>query len=321
MEVIKTAIIGFGAIGKRYYSLLRSMPQFAVVAIVDKCEAVVDDVTWYVSIDALCKQIVDLKLVIVCTPNGYHAVQAQHALSRGCAVVCEKPLALTADDARMLIHSSQLYNSPLFCVMQNRFSPAVQWLKQLVASGRLGQIFMLQVNCWWNRSDEYYGASSWRGTRSLDGGVLFTQFSHFVDLIIWLFGAMNVNYATMSNYSHLLSTEIADSGTVFFTLGEGSSGVLSFTTAVPHQNFESSLTIIARNGCVVLGGQYMDSITRCTIPDTVVPDFEVGQSNHCQLIAAVSDSLLHAKPFPIASSDALLVVETIEDIYKKAISI
>ncbi|MBK9629298.1 MAG: hypothetical protein IPO56_16825 [Flavobacteriales bacterium] len=51
-----------------------------------------------------------------------------------------------------------------------------------------GDIYVVQVNCYWNRDERYYKKGGWKGTQSLDGGTLFTQFSHFIDILYWLFG-------------------------------------------------------------------------------------------------------------------------------------
>ena len=76
----------------------------------------------------------------------------------------------------------------VFGVMQNRYSPPSQWIKGVVDQGLLGDIHLVQVNCYWNRDERYYKAGDWKGTADLDGGTLFTQFSHFIDIMYWLFG-------------------------------------------------------------------------------------------------------------------------------------
>ena len=76
-------------------------------------------------------------------------------------------------------------------VKQNRFNPPVVGVKKLIDENKLGRIFSIQVNCFWNRNAEYYN-STWRGTKELDGGTLFTQFSHFIDIIFWLAGMLRM---------------------------------------------------------------------------------------------------------------------------------
>jgi predicted dehydrogenase len=79
-------------------------------------------------------------------------------------------------------------NKHVFAVMQNRYSPPSEWLKEIIETKKLGEIFMVQVNCFWNRDDRYYKKGGWKGTQDMDGGTLFTQFSHFIDIMYWLFG-------------------------------------------------------------------------------------------------------------------------------------
>ena len=71
----------------------------------------------------------------------------------------------------------------VFCVMQNRYSPPSVWLKEIIDNNVLGDIFMVKLDCYWNRDDRYYKKGNWHGDAKLDGGTLFTQFSHFIDIM------------------------------------------------------------------------------------------------------------------------------------------
>src|SRR5262249_24377965 len=126
-------------------------------------------------------------VVAVCTPNGLHAEHAVRALNEGFHVSCEKPMALKVEDCRTMIDAAEKAGKRLFVVKQNRFNPPVAAVKRLIDEARLGKIYSLELSCFWHRDAAYY-ENSWRGTRDLDGGTLFTQFSHFIDLLYWLVG-------------------------------------------------------------------------------------------------------------------------------------
>src|SRR5690606_4932697 len=170
---------------------------------------------------------------------------------------------LTRQDAEKVIFKALQVHRQVFVVMQNRYSPPAVWMKELVDSGRLGKIFMVQLNCYWNRDERYYTPESWHGTKELDGGTLFTQFSHFVDILYWLFGDIIRIQGRFRDFNHQALTDFEDSGLVSFDFINGGMGAISYSTAVWSRNLESSMTVIAENGSVRIGGQYMNKVESC----------------------------------------------------------
>jgi oxidoreductase len=197
---------------------------------------------------------------------------AIQAIETGHHVVIEKPMALTTADAEKVVYAGLKFRKQIFCVMQNRYSPPSVWIKDLIESGRLGHIYMVQLNCYWNRDARYYRPGGWHGTADLDGGTLFTQFSHFIDILYWLFGDITDIQARFADFNHEHLTDFEDSGVVSFRFTNGGLGSLNYSTSVWDKNQESSLTIIAENGSVKIGGQYMDKVEYCHIKDYTMPD-------------------------------------------------
>ena len=247
----------------------------------------------------------------------------------GADVVVEKPMALTSRDADCMMEVSRRTGRKVFCVMQNRYSPPSAWIKSLVDSGILGQIEMVQVNCYWNRDERYYVPGSWHGSADLDGGTLFTQFSHFVDILAWLFGDITNIKARFGDFRHRDLTAFEDSGMVQFDFVKGGGmGCFNYSTAVYDQNLESSLTIVARNGSVKIGGQYMDKVEYCHVKDYVMPvlpptnpgndygAYKGSAQNHQYVIQNVVD-VLEGKTDSITATaeEGRLVVDMIERIY------
>ena len=130
---------------------------------------------FYSSFDSLIEARPDVDVINICTPNGYHAQMAIKAMSAGYHVVIEKPMALNKEDAEQIIFTSLKYNKKAFCVMQNRYSPPSVWIKNMIESGKLGKIYMVQLNCYWNRDERYYKPESWHGTKDLDAGTQGTD--------------------------------------------------------------------------------------------------------------------------------------------------
>lgn len=333
-DKIKFAVIGTGHIGKRHAAMIRNNPQAELVALCDirpKEEVEIEefDVPFFRHIDDLLESDLSFDVVCVCTPNGLHAEHACAALNHHKHVVCEKPLALNKYDAEKVLFKALQVSRLVFAVMQNRYSPPSLWLKELVDRQILGDIFMVQLNCYWNRDDRYYLKSSWKGTKSMDGGTLFTQFSHFVDIMYWLFGDIQDIRAKFNDFNHRDTTEFEDSGFVNFSFANGGMGSLNYSTAVWNSNMESSITIVGANGSVKVGGQYMNKIEYCNIKGYEMPElpesnppndygpYKGSAANHHYVIQNVVDTLNGKTSITTNAFEGLKVVEIIERIYQE----
>ena len=208
----------------------------------------------------------NLDVVAICTPNGSHAHLAIQALEAGCHVVLEKPVALTAEDVVRVQHTAQSKRTEGVRGDAKPLRSCSGWLRGAMQKGLVGDVLQVHVRCLWNRDERYYQPGSWRGTMAQDGGPLFTQFSHFLDILIWVFGRLQVKDAHFVNQAHQQSTEFEDGGTVRFALQGGAWGTLTFSTAVAHQNLESSMTVLGSDGSFRIGGQYMDRLESFAVP-------------------------------------------------------
>lgn len=332
-EKIKFAVVGAGHIGKRHAEMILRNEDAELVALCDirpKEEVNVENfnVPFFSSIDELLASDIAFDVVNVCTPNGLHGEHSLKALNAYKHVVCEKPMALRVAECDEIIAKANENNKQVFCVMQNRYSPPSVWIKEVIDKKLLGDIFMVQLNCFWNRDERYYQSNSWKGSQELDGGTLFTQFSHFIDIMYWLFGDITNIKSSIRDFNHQALTDFEDSGNVTFDFIKGGGmGTLNFSTAVWDKNLESSMTIIAEKGSIKVGGQYMDEVEYCHIKDYVMPKlaptnpandygtYKGSAANHHYIIENVVDTL---KGNTVATTNALegmKVVEIIERIY------
>ncbi len=280
---IRFAVVGCGRIGKRHIQVLQLHPQAEVVAMVDQKQRLELDLpstgAYFSSLDEFLSSGPKADIVTIATPNGLHATQAIQCMDNGLHVLIEKPLALHAKDAKKILDKSISSGLHVFTVMQNRYAKSAIWLKELLDRGELGEIFLVQVNCFWNRSLEYYLGHEWHGKKSLDGGTLFTQFAHFVDMLYWLFGDIVNIKGRLANFAHKGITEFEDTGILHFEFEKGGMGSLNFTTAVWDKNFDSSLTVIASKGTIKISGQYMQNIEYCHTRNSNLADYAGKQSN------------------------------------------
>ena len=333
---IKFAVVGFGHIGKRHSKIVLEHPEAELCAIVDIDEGKLAeapslgiDVPAFTSIeDFLAAKMEEVDVVCVCTPNYLHASMSLKALEQKYHVVMEKPMALTKLECEKVVFKSLNVSRNVFVVKQNRYSPPSKWLKEVVDAGHLGNIEVVQINCYWNRDDRYYKkTNTWKGLLKEDGGTLFTQFSHFIDIMYWIFGDVKDIQAKFFNFTHQESTEFEDTGIVSFEFINGGLGCINFSTACWGQNMESSITVVGEKGSIKVGGQYMNEVEYCHVENYEMPVLEPtnppndygpykgSAANHHYIIQNVVDTLKGRSSIDTNALEGLKVVDIIERIY------
>jgi UDP-N-acetyl-2-amino-2-deoxyglucuronate dehydrogenase len=333
---IKFAIIGCGRIAQRHAEHINRLGLLAAVCdiIPSRSEELASkyNCVAYNSLEDLLAVQKDLDVVSICTPNGMHASHSIQALRSGFHVLCEKPMALSIQDCSDMIKEAEKANRRLFIVKQNRFNPPVVALKMVIDEGKLGKIYSVQLNCFWNRNNEYY-MNSWKGTKSLDGGTLFTQFSHFIDLLYWLIGDVKDVNAYLGNYNHKGVIEFEDTGTVNLLFHSGAIGTINYTVNSHETNMEGSLTVFGEKGTVKIGGQYLNELEYQSIEGYVIKDLPPGNpannygkyfgsmSNHEKVYQNVIDVLLKGDVIATNGFEGLKTVEIIDKIYSNAVKV
>ena len=333
-NLIKFLVLGCGHIGKRHAEMILRNSESQLIGLVDiKDRKVLNidslNVPFFNSLKEFFSSGLEVDVINIATPNGYHAMHALECLDAKKHVVIEKPMALNKLDAEKVIYKALHVNKHVFAVMQNRYSPPSVWIKDLINSGKLGKIFMVQLNCFWNRDDRYYKADSWHGKKDLDGGTLFTQFSHFIDIMYWLFGDIDNIQARFNDFNHNKLTDFEDSGLISFDFVNGGMGCLNYSTSIWDQNLESSMTIIAENGSIKIGGQYMDKVEFCHVRDYSMPAlaptnpgndygaYKGSAQNHNYVIDNVVDVLNKRESITTNALEGMKVVDIIERFYSK----
>lgn len=331
---IKFAVIGFGHIGKRHATIINEYPEAELMAIIDIDPNSTSHflypvgVPFFISIDEFIESKIKVDVVNISTPNGYHCQYAKKALDAGFHVVIEKPMGLNRAECEEVLFKSLQMSKQVFVVKQNRYSPPSKWMKEIVSSGKLGEVLMVQVNCYWNRDERYYKSGGWKGSLKLDGGTLFTQFSHFIDIMYWVFGDIKNIRSVFADFKHSENTQFEDSGIVQFEFVNSGIGCINFSTAVWDTNMESSITVIGTNGSFKVGGQYMNEIEYCHIKDYEMCELEAtnppndygpfkgSAANHHYVIENVVNTLKGTDTITANALEGMKVVEIIERIYE-----
>jgi UDP-N-acetyl-2-amino-2-deoxyglucuronate dehydrogenase len=328
------ALIGCGRIGNRHAEHIVRNGKLIAVCDTDKHKA--DElsklykVKAYYSLSDLLDKEDKVDIVSICTPNGLHASQTIQAFKSGKHVLCEKPMGISVHECGQMIHAAEQSNRRLFIVKQNRFNPPVIAIKNILDEGKLGKIFTVQLNCFWNRNPQYYNKSDWKGTRKLDGGTLFTQFSHFVDLLYYMVGDVKEVHAFTGNFNHKEEIEFEDNGVVALKFHNGTLGTINYTVNSYNKNMEGSITIFAEKGTIKIGGQYLNELEYQMIEDVDIKDLPEGNppnmygeyigsmSNHSQVYENVVDVLNNDGIIATNGFEGLKTVEIIDKIMRSA---
>lgn len=328
---IKFGVIGCGNIGTRHVSHINNHKEGELVGVYDikseKTKKIAADYNCLncSSIEDLLDQ--DIDVINICTPNGLHTEHAIACINSKKNVLVEKPMALNSIDCEKMIHAAFENNQQIFVVKQNRYNPPVVALKELIEKNKLGEIYFVIVNCFWNRNSDYYKSSNWKGSLSLDGGTLFTQFSHFVDILYYLFGDITNISGQTSNVSHGDLIEFEDTGSINFSFIKGGLGSFNYTTSSFKKNMEGSILVFSEKGTIKIGGQYLNTIEYQNIQDIELEvndtnnksnnygTYQGSMSNHDQVIDNVVNTLNGRSSIMTNALDGLKVVNIIERIY------
>jgi len=328
--LINFALIGCGRIAHRHAEHINNYGNLVAVCDIDKKKATALSTTYnvpyYLSIVDLLSKEKNIDVAVICTPNGLHAQHSILALKNNLHVLCEKPMAITIPDCEEMIKTAEKHNKRLFIVKQNRFNPPIVALKELIEANKLGKIINIQLNCFWNRNEPYY-QNSWKGTKQLDGGTLYTQFSHFIDLLYWMIGDVKEVMAFGKNQLHQTSIEFEDTGVVILKFYNGALGTINYTVNSFEKNMEGSLTVFGEKGTVKVGGQYLNELEYQHIenynidglpkgnPANNYGNYQGSMSNHQYVYENVVDVLSNNGSIATIGFEGLKTVEIIEKIY------
>jgi len=281
---IRIAVVGCGRISRNHFaSIDEHFQDLELVAICDNDQQVLDEqlrdasVSAYTDLEVMLqKEKVDL--VALCTPSGIHSAQAVLASSYGVNVITEKPMATRWEDGLKMVQACDAARVRLFVVKQNRLNPTLQLVKRAISEKRFGKIYMVHLNVFWTRPQEYYEqGNGWRGTWEFDGGALMNQAGHYVDLLEWLIGPVKRVQAFASTTRKI---EVEDTAVLNVEWRNGTLGSMAVTMLTYPRNLEGSITILGETGTVRVGGTAVNDIELWQFEETADYDTQVKRASY-----------------------------------------
>lgn len=335
MNTTRFAIVGCGSIGRRHIAVLDAEPSAEIIAICDVDEdaaraqsELYENLQWYTDLDTMLHEV-EVDVVNIATPHALHADMAIQVMNAGFNVLVEKPMALSVADCKRMNDASERTGKKLWVVKQNRHNVPVRLAKDVIDKGMLGQIFMIKCDILWNRYQGYYDDSPWRGKLQEEGGALFTQASHFIDLLIWWCGDVESAQCHMETQNHNIETE--DTGMAILKFSSGTIGSLVWTTCVYNKNYEGSITIVGERGTIKIGGKYLNKIEFWDVEGYPLPEgiefsdkpnaygkYQGTSSNHDKVIKALISYLKRESNETVDGFEGMKSIAAIEDIYQAA---
>lgn len=282
----------------------------------------------YTDYKTMIEENPDLELVAIATDSGVHAEIALFCINKGLNVIIEKPMAMSMKDADAIVEAAEKNNVKVSVCHQNRFNVAVQKTRKALETGRFGKISHGSINVRWNRGKQYYDQALWRGKWASDGGCLFNQCIHGIDLLRWMMGKhIDSIYAVTKRQFHDY-IECEDLGTAIIKFSNGAVGTVEGTVNVYPQNLEETLYIFGQTGTVKIGGKSTNNIDVWNFADETKEDeknkgLEEQTSNvygngHISLYADVIDAIENDRPVYINAIEGRNAVETVLAIYESA---
>ena len=280
---MKVGIIGFGHIGRRHSESVMNNPNMELIAVCDP-KANSKDLPETVELWENYKEMIDahsFDLMVVATPNHLHYEMVDYCLDLGIPTLAEKPLTLNTHEAKLLHLKQREKNTPLFVNYPLRFLKSINDLKESIDT-TVGSPRILSFNVLWNRNENYYESSDWKGTVSMEGGPLFNEFIHHLNLIKYLFGDVSVLGGNVFDFAHDY-TEVEDTGMVILKMNGGGLGTLTYTVACPNTSFDVDMTVVGDLGCLKLSGLYFN---RVQVEDRIT-EYPVGLEHFASVLEAV----------------------------------
>jgi len=248
MSELKIGIVGCGGIGAVH---VKSWAQVEGARIVAACDADAEraeatGAKAYTDFGAMLEGE-ELDAVDICTPPHLHASIAVAALERGLPVLCEKPLARTPEEARELVQAAEQRGTLLMTAFCHRFHPPVEWVRDLLQSGKLGRPLMFR-----NRfGTRFKGVEErWFSNGEISGGgTLMDTSVHSVDLFRYLVGEIRSASGAVHSF-HPSIRSVEDSAAMVVQGEDGAIGVIEASWMTPWS--ANVVEIYAERGVAVI---------------------------------------------------------------------
>lgn len=253
---LRLAIVGSGGIAQTHVEAIRLLPDARLAAVHSRNPekarelAAPSGAKVFATLDALLTSG-EVDAILVATPSGAHAEAVIPALRAGKHVLCEKPLEISTERVASMIAAAKEAKLILGGFFPLRNGAGARTIREAVDQNRFGRLTFLSARVKWWRNQEYYSASSWRGTWELDGGgALMNQGIHAVDLLQWLGGKVKEASAFSDALAHP-GLKVEDTLAACLRFENGALGTIEAGTSC-HPGLDVSVEVSGDRGTAIL---------------------------------------------------------------------
>ena len=334
---LKYAIIGCGRISPNHIAAAIEN-NLDIVAICDVEESKMDITIQKFKLPSKTKKYLNYKemlqnekpeLVAICTESGKHGQIALDCIDASANLIIEKPIALSLEEADLIIEKANIMKLKVSACHQNRFNKSVQKIREAVEAGRFGTMMHGTAHIRWNRGEDYYSQAPWRGTWEQDGGALMNQCIHNIDLLRWMMGDEITEVVGITDNLIHGFIDAEDLGMALVKFSNGSYGIIEGTTNIYPKNLEETLYIFGEKGTVKAGGKSVNLIEEWQFADNLDNPEEVKEKyhenppnvygfGHSPLYADVIDAIKNDRQPYVTAVDGRNALELVLAIYKSA---
>ena len=334
---MRYAIIGCGRISPNHIAAALENG-LEVVALCDIEETKMDETIEKFNLSNKIKKYLDYKLMLekekpelvaICTESGKHGKMALDCIEANANLIIEKPIALSLEEADLIIEKANKKNIKVSACHQNRFNKSVQKIREAVEANRFGKLMHATAHIRWNRGEDYYKQAPWRGTWEQDGGALMNQCIHNIDLLRWMMGDEITEVVGMTDNLIHGYIDAEDLGMALVKFSNGSYGIIEGTTNIYPRNLEETLYIFGEKGTVKAGGKSVNLIEEWQFADNLDNSDEVKQNyfenppnvygfGHKPLYKDVIEAIENDRQPYVTAIDGRNALELVLAIYKSA---
>ncbi|MCQ2413937.1 MAG: Gfo/Idh/MocA family oxidoreductase [Clostridia bacterium] len=322
-KIYRVAHIGCGTVAPNHLAALAENPRTQIAALCDLDADRAKNMAEKYAKDAMIytdyrKMLDEVKpdSVHISTPHFLHCEMACYALSKGIHVFLEKPMVRTKEEIRILLDAEKSSSAKLNICFQNRFNPSTEYAMQIAEED--GGVTAAYGTVIWDRDEDYYRNSPWRGRYATEGGgVMINQAIHTIDLLCFFLGKPKSVCATTANHRLKGVIEVEDTCEGVITFDNGKRANFYCTNShIGKSHTEVMLetahhTIEIRSPYVTVDGQV---ITACEKKSGYVGK-ECYGNGHKYLIAKFYDALAEGKDAPVTAESSRYAIDILTAAY------
>ncbi|HSV85973.1 MAG TPA: Gfo/Idh/MocA family oxidoreductase [Levilinea sp.] len=343
-KILKVGVVGVGGIARLHMPGWDQSPHAEVVVGCDTDPNMLENWGKQFSIKRLTGHYdellrdPELDIIDVCTPSRYHMPLAVAALDAGKHVICEKPLAVSADEVRQMIEARDRSGKMLMTAHHLRFHGSTQALRAEISNGALGAIYYARA--WWLRRAAFPGRPSFWMKRHSGGGACLDLGVHVLDLALWLMGnprPVSVSGVSKSELAAIPGTfsiwgnsnvpegaDVEEFAAAFVRFENGASLSLEVSWLLHHDTPDDDRQVTLYG---VKGGAHWPGCkifqTSTTTRQLYTTQLEITRDNtppHALECMEFARAIIEGIPSPVPAEQSLQVISILNAIYQSEIS-